>query len=70
MAEDPNNVPIDNELKAQIRAIALNSGFELKRQPNGGMDLHPYVYKFAVAIIEESMAQFHDAQAVEMMKGI
>lgn len=31
----------------QIREIALANGFKLKEQPNGEMDLNPYVYDFA-----------------------
>ena len=31
----------------QIREIALANGFKLKEQPNGEMDLNPYVYEFA-----------------------
>ena len=33
--------------KSRIEAIALSSGFKLKEQPNGEMDLNPYVYEFA-----------------------
>ena len=33
--------------KSRIKAIALNSGFKLKEQPDGNMDLNPYVYEFA-----------------------
>lgn len=33
--------------KSRIKAIALSSGFKLKEQPNGEMDLIPYVYEFA-----------------------
>ena len=33
--------------KFRIKAIALNSGFKLKEQPDGNMDLNPYVYEFA-----------------------
>ena len=33
--------------KSRIKAIALSSGFKLKEQPNGNMDLNPYVYEFA-----------------------
>ena len=36
--------------KSRIKAIALSSGFKLKEQPNGEMDLNPYVYEFARAI--------------------
>ena len=33
--------------KSRIKAIALSSGFKLKEQPNGEMDLSTYVYEFA-----------------------
>lgn len=33
--------------KSRIKAIALNSGFKLKEQTDGNMDLNPYVYEFA-----------------------
>ena len=33
--------------KSRIKAIALSGGFKLKEQPNGEMDLNPYVYEFA-----------------------
>ena len=33
--------------KFRIKAMALSSGFKLKEQPNGEMDLNPYVYEFA-----------------------
>ncbi len=35
----------------QIKEIALSNGFKLKEQPNGEMDLNPYVYEFARAIV-------------------
>ena len=30
--------------KSRIKAIALSSGFKLKEQTDGNMDLNPYVY--------------------------
>ena len=33
--------------KVRIQAMALSSGFKLEEQPNGEMDLNPYVYEFA-----------------------
>ena len=30
-----------------IKEVALECGFKLKEQPDGGMDLNPYVYAFA-----------------------
>jgi len=32
----------------QIKEIALHAGFKLKEQPDGGMDLNPYVYTFEI----------------------
>lgn len=34
-----------------IKRIALANGFKLKKQSNGEMDLNPYVYDFARALI-------------------
>lgn len=31
----------------EIKELALADGFKLKEQPNGEMDLNPYVYEFA-----------------------
>ena len=36
--------------RSTIRQIALEQGFKLKEQPDGSMDLNPYVYKFARVI--------------------
>ena len=33
--------------KSRIKATALSSGFKLKEQQNGEMDLNLYVYEFA-----------------------
>ncbi len=44
---------ISNE---QIREIALANGFKLKEQPDGEMDLNPYVYDFARALLEQAHA--------------
>ena len=37
----------------EIRAMALSHGFTLRPQPDGSMDLNPYVYEFARALIEQ-----------------
>ena len=37
----------------QIKEIALANGFRLKEQPDGEMDLNPYVYEFARALFVE-----------------
>ena len=34
-----------------IKRIALANGFKLKKQSDGEMDLNPYVYDFARALI-------------------
>lgn len=34
-----------------IRELALQKGFKLKPQPDGTMDLNPYVYDFAQALL-------------------
>lgn len=36
----------------QIKELALANGFKLKEQPNGAMDLNPYVYEFAAALLK------------------
>lgn len=36
--------------KQQIKELALANGFKLKEQPDGTLDLNPYVYKFAHAL--------------------
>lgn len=37
--------------KKQIKDLALSNGFKLKEQPSGEMDLNPYVYDFADALL-------------------
>ena len=32
--------------KQQIKELALENGFNLKEQPDGTLDLNPYVYDF------------------------
>ncbi len=39
--------------KQKIKQLALDNGFKLKEQPNGEMDLNPYVYHFAEALIKD-----------------
>lgn len=38
---------------ATIRKMALKHGFKLKKQPDGEIDLNPYVYEFAKALLSE-----------------
>ncbi len=39
--------------KATIKRIALDNGFKLKKQEDGTMDLNPYVYDFARALVRD-----------------
>lgn len=36
----------------QIKEVALANGFKLKEQSDGTMDLNPYVYEFAHALMK------------------
>lgn len=45
---------IDN---SEIKKLALQSGFKLKEQPDGSMDLNPYVYEFARKIESETQGE-------------
>lgn len=36
----------------EIKAVALANGFTLRVQPDGSIDLNPYVYGFARAMFE------------------
>ena len=40
--------------KQYIKEVALDCGFKLKEQPDGGMDLNPYVYTFADKLIKQT----------------
>ena len=40
--------------KKQIKDLALSNGFKLKEQPSGKMDLNPYVYDFADALLAKA----------------
>lgn len=40
-----------------IREIALESGFKLKEQPDGSIDLNSYVYEFARRIESEAQGE-------------
>ena len=40
--------------KQYIKDVALECGFKLKEQPNGELDLNPYVYKFADKLIKQT----------------
>ena len=40
--------------KQYIKEVALECGFKLKEQPDGSMDLNPYVYTFADKLIKQT----------------
>ena len=40
--------------KQYIKEAALECGFKLKEQPDGSMDLNPYVYTFADKLIKQT----------------
>lgn len=42
---------MNEQLKQQVRDLALANGFKLKPQPTGADDLNPYVYDFAAALL-------------------
>lgn len=42
---------MDNQ---RIKEMALANGFKLKEQPDGSIDLNPYVYEFALALMAEA----------------
>lgn len=41
----------------EIKTLALANGFTLREQPDGSMDLNPYVYAFARALRAEVIAE-------------
>lgn len=43
-----------NMNKQYIKEVALDCGFKLKEQPNGDLDLNPYVYTFADKLIKQT----------------
>ena len=40
--------------KQDVKKLALECGFKLKEQPNGELDLNPYVYTFADKLIKQT----------------
>ena len=43
-----------NMNKQYIKEVTLECGFKLKEQPNGELDLNPYVYTFADKLIKQT----------------
>lgn len=48
----------------EIKDFALQYGFNLKEQPDGTMDLNPYVYEFARALLARGAGLTLDAAVV------
>lgn len=42
----------------RIKDIALANGFKLKEQPNGEIDLNPYVYEFAKKLVAQVWREY------------
>ena len=43
----------------QIKELALANGFKLKEQSDGTMDLNPYVYDFARALMKRQTVRVY-----------
>ena len=52
--------------KDEIKQAALECGFKLKQQPDGTMDLNPYVYDFADKIAAKHL--YINAKLLKRMK--
>lgn len=52
--------------KQAVKEIALACGFKLKLQPDGTMDLNPYVYAFADELLNRAR---HEQEVMNMRKG-
>lgn len=51
----------------RIRTIALMKGFKLKEQPDGSLDLNPYVYDFAHALLERQETKPQKGLAMQIL---
>ena len=51
----------------QIREIALANGFKLQAQTESRMDLNPYVYDFARALLAEAIPKGHAAAEKDLL---
>ena len=49
--------------KQIIKDTALKNGFKLKEQPNGELDLNPYVYDFADELVKDQKQQIESLKA-------
>ncbi|MDC4679327.1 hypothetical protein NQ804_04345 [Acinetobacter baumannii] len=48
--------------KKIVKEIALANGFKLKEQPDGSLELNPYVYVFADKLVEHQQAKVEELQ--------
>ncbi|PNN10542.1 hypothetical protein [Acinetobacter sp. FDAARGOS_131] len=48
--------------KKTVKEIALANGFKLKEQPDGALELNPYVYVFADKLVEHQQAKVEELQ--------
>lgn len=49
--------------RERIKQLALESGFKLKEQPDGTVDLNPYVYEFAEQLISSATTAANEMNA-------
>lgn len=49
----------DTITNEEIQKIALDNGFTTRRQPDGSIDLNPYVYSFARTLLQHEEAKEH-----------
>lgn len=55
----------------QIKELALASGFKLKEQASGNMDLNSYVYEFAEKLLEDKQREIDELKAkVEKLESL
>lgn len=55
--------------KQLIKQMALANGFKLKEQPDGGIDLNPYVYDFALALIIDAGRKGYEQALFDQFAG-
>lgn len=58
------------ELNKVIKKLALQHGFNLKPQPSGEMDLNPYVYDFARALLGQYLSAPNEIRMGALVKVI
>jgi len=46
--------------KETIKQLALSNGFKLKEQPDGALELNPYVYEFAEKLLEQKQTEINN----------